>query len=234
MHKYRILVVDDEPAIIKLLRSSLVAEGWDVLAATDGKKAIQIIEIEPIDLVVLDIMMPNMDGFEVCLQLREYRGYKEIAIIMLSALGKSEDKVRCLNLGADDYLTKPFEVDELIARVKSVLRRIRRTSDISVQSYLTVGKANIDFATRRITIADTECKLTPTECALLHELISNKGKVLTHSHLLSTVWGPEYGQEREYLRVFIGHLRSKLEPETANPRYIITVPGVGYQFVDKA
>jgi len=231
MHKHRILVVDDDPTIVKLLHSVFVTEGWDVLAATDGVEALQIVEIEPIDLIVLDIMMPGMDGFEVCRQLREY---EQIAIIMLSARGNIEDKVRCLSLGADDYVTKPFAVDELIARVKSVLRRIRRTSDISVQPSFTVGNVSVDFATRQITVAGTEGKLTPKEWDLLHELISNKGKVLTHSHLLSTVWGPEYGQEREYLRVFIGHLRSKLEPDAANPRYIITIPGVGYQFVDKA
>jgi two-component system KDP operon response regulator KdpE len=230
MHKYRILVVDDEPAVIKLLRSSFMAEGWDVLAATDGVKALRIVGIEPVDLVVLDIMMPNMNGFEVCHQLGQY---KEIAVIMVSARGSTEDKVRCLSLGADDYLTKPFAVDELIARVKSVLRRIRRNNDLSFQPCLILGSARVDFATRQITVAGTVSRLTPTECGLLHELVSNKGKVLTHRHLLSTVWGPEYAQEREYLRVFIGRLRSKLEPESATSKYIITVPGVGYQFVDK-
>jgi len=233
MNKRRILVVDDNSVVINLLYSSLTAENWDVLVATDGVEALRIVGIEPIDLVVLDIMMPNMDGFEVCRQLREYGEYKHIAIIMLTGRGNIEDKVRCLNLGADDYLIKPFAVDELIARVKSVLRRTQRTSDMFGQSSFTVGNAHVDLATRQITVAGIEYRLTPTEYTLLNELISNKGKILTHSYLLSTVWGPEYGQEKEYLRVFIGHLRSKLELDTAKPRYIITIPGVGYQFVDK-
>ncbi len=227
MKKTRILVVDDELANVKLLRANLEVRGYEVLAAMDGTEAIRIVEMEIPDLIILDIMMPKMDGIEVCRRLREW---SQIPIIMLSALGHESDKVKCLELGADDYLTKPFGVKELIARVRAVLRRAQAAGAVPAQPSFTTDDIQINFAKRRITVAGGEVRLTPTEYNLLQELVVNAGKVLTHAHLLNKVWGLEYGEEREYLRVFIGRLRKELEPDPENPKYIITIPGVGYQF----
>jgi len=231
MKKTRILVVDDELSIIKFLRANLEARDYEVLAAIDGAEALRSIEMELPDLVVLDIMMPKIDGFEVCRQLREW---SQIPIIMLSARGDESDKVKCLDLGADDYITKPFGASELIARVKAVLRRTEAATTIPTQPSFTNGDLEINFAQRRVTIAGKEVKLTPTEYTLLQEFALNAGKVLTHTYLLNKVWGPEYGEEREYLHVFVRRLRAKLEPDPTNPKYIMTVPGVGYQFKDTA
>ena len=231
MSKTRILVVDDELSIIKLLRANLEAKGYEVLTALDGFEALQAFEMELPDLVILDIMMPKMDGFEVCRRLREW---SQIPIIMLSARGDVSDKVKCLDLGADDYITKPFGKGELIARVRAVLRRTEAAATIPTQPSFTGGDLQISFAQRRVTIAGKEVKLTPTEYSLLQELVLNAGKVLTHTHLLNKVWGSEYREEREYLHVFVRRLRAKLEPDPTNPRYITTVPGVGYQFKDAA
>jgi len=227
MHRTRVLIVDDDLTIIKFLRANLEASDYKTLTAMDGAEALQSIEMELPDLVILDIMMPKIDGFEVCQRLREW---SQIPIIMLSARGDEEDKVKCLDLGADDYITKPFGVEELIARVRTVLRRTQAIGAITTQPAFTSGDLTINFVERRVTIADCEVKLTPTEYNLLQELVLNAGKVLTHTHLLSKVWGPEYRDEREYLHVFIRRLRNKLEPDKTNPRYILSVPGVGYQF----
>ena len=227
MVKTRILVVDDEPSIRRFLRANLEAKDYRVLAAVDGAEALQTIEMELPDLVILDIMMPKMDGFEVCRQLREW---SQIPIIMLSARGDESDKVKCLELGADDYITKPFGASELIARVRAVLRRTKATGALPTQPSFISGDLEINFVERQVTVAERDVRLTPTEYNLLQELVLNANKVLTHSMLLGKVWGPEYGQEKEYLRVFIGRLRRQLEPEPENPKYIITIPGVGYQF----
>ena len=227
MKKTRILVVDDEPSIRKFLRANLEAKDYEVLTAMDGAEALRTIEMELPDLMILDIMMPKMDGFEVCRQLREW---SQIPIIMLSARGDESDKVKCLELGADDFITKPFGASELIARVRAVLRRTEAAGTIPTQPTFTSGDLQISFAQRQVTVAGKEVKLTPTEYSLLQEFVLNAGKVLTHRMLLRKVWGPEYGEEKEYLRVFIGRLRKQLEPDPENPRYIITVPSVGYQF----
>ena len=227
MRKTHILVVDDELSIIKFLRATLKAENYEVLAAMDGAEALQTIEMELPDLVILDIMMPKIDGFEVCRRLREW---SQIPIIMLSARGDEGDKVKCLELGADDYITKPFGVDELLARVRAVMRRTETAGSIPTQPSFASGDLKINFVERRVTVAGKEVKLTPTEYKLLQELVLNANKVLTHGMLLGKVWGPEYGEEREYLRVFIGRLRRQLEPDPESPRYIVTIPGVGYQF----
>ena len=227
IHRPRILVVDDEPGIIRALQASLEANGFETLAATDGSEALEAIDKELPDLLILDIIMPKMDGFEVC---RRVRQLSEIPIIMLSARQSEEDKVQCLNLGSDDYISKPFSMNELVARVKAVLRRTTGIGTTSAQPSFTCGSLTINFAKRRVTIAGNEVRLTPTEFSLLQELTLNADKVLTHTHLLKTVWGPEYGQEREYLRVFVGRLRAKLEPNPLDPKYIVTVPGVGYKF----
>jgi len=227
MRKTRILVVDDELSIIKFLRATLKAESYEVLTAMDGAEALQNIEMELPDLVILDIMMPKIDGFEVCHRLREW---SQIPIIMLSARGDEGDKVKCLELGADDYITKPFGVDELLARVRAVMRRTETAGSIPTQPSFASGDLKINFVERRVTVAGKEVKLTPTEYKLLQELVLNANKVLTHGMLLGKVWGPEYGEEKEYLRVFIGRLRKELEPDPESPRYIVTIPGVGYQF----
>jgi two-component system KDP operon response regulator KdpE len=223
----KILVVDDELAIIKFLRANLEANGYETLAVSDGAEALQKVERELPDLIILDIMMPKMDGFEVCRRLREW---SHIPIIMLSARADLMDKVKCLDLGADDYLCKPFGKEELIARVKAVLRRTEAVSTIPAPPLFTCDDLEINFSERRITLAGSEVRLTPTEYNLIRELALNTNKVLTHNMLLGKVWGPEYGEEKEYLRVFVNRLRKKLEANPENPKYIITVPGVGYQF----
>ena len=227
MKKTRILVVDDELSIIKFLRANLEARGYEVLAAMNGTEALQTFEMELPDLVILDIMMPKMDGLEVCRRIREW---SQVPIIMLSARGDENDKVKCLDLGADDYITKPFGAGELIARVRAVFRRTEAAGTIPTQPSFTTGDLEINFVERSITAAGKKVKLTPTEYNLLQELVINKGKVLTHTHLLNKVWGLEYREERQYLHVFIRRLRAELELDPANPRYIVSVPGVGYQF----
>ena len=223
----RILIVDDELSILRFLRSNLEDKGYTVISATNGEEALHLIEKDLPDLIILDIMMPKMDGFEACRQLREW---SQIPVIMLSARDAEKDKVRCLDLGADDYIVKPFGANELMARVSAVLRRTRTTGASTTKSTVTSGDMVINFAARQVTSAGLEIKLTPTEYALLKELAINAGKVLTHTHLLNKVWGPEYREEREYLHVFVRRLRSKLEPDPNNPKHILTVSGVGYQF----
>ena len=227
MKKTRILVVDDELSIIRFLRANLEATGFKVLTAMNGAEALHTLEMEVPDLIILDIMMPKMDGFEVCHRIREW---SQIPIIMLSAKGDEGDKVKCLDIGADDYITKPFGASELIARVRAVHRRTEAAATIPTRPSFTSGDLQISFAQRRVTVASKEVKLTPTEYSLLQELVLNAGKVLTHTYLLNKVWGPEYREEREYLHVFARRLRAKLEPDPINPEYILTVHGVGYQF----
>jgi len=229
MRRPCILIVDDDLPIIKFLRANLQAKDYETLTAMDGAEALETVERELPDLVILDIMMPKVDGVEVCRRLREW---SQIPIIMLSARGDATDKVECLNLGADDYISKPFSVEVLIARVKAVLRRTGAVAAIPTQPSFTAGDLKINFVKRQVTVAGNEVKLTPTEYALLQELVLNAGKVLTHTHLLNKVWGLEYREERQYLHVFIRRLRAKLEPDPRNPRYITAVSGVGYQFED--
>lgn len=231
MRKTRILVVDDELSIIKFLRANLEAKGYEVLTAINGAEALQTFEMELPDLMILDIMMPRMDGFEVCRRIREW---SQVPIIMLSARGDEEDKVRLLDIGADDYITKPFGKDELVARIQALMRRIESTPTVSIQPSFVNGDLEINFVKRQVTVAGTEVKLTPTEYNLLRELVLSAGKVLTHSHLLNKVWGTEYQDETQYLHVFVRRLRTKLEPDPEGQRYIVTVSGVGYQFKDTA
>jgi two-component system KDP operon response regulator KdpE len=228
MIKTRILVVDDELSIIKFLWVSLEASGFKVLTAMDGSQALQTIEMELPDLVILDITMPKMDGLEVCYRLREW---SQIPIIMLSALVDDSDKVKCLDLGADDYITKPFSAIELVARIKAVLRRTEKTAPLANQPTFTSGDLVVNFTQRLVTMAGIEVKTTPTEYNLLQELVLNAGKVLTHTQLLNKVWGSEYRDEREYVHVFIRRLRNKLEPDPKNPQYFVSIPGVGYRFM---
>ena len=229
MHRPSVLIADDDPVVVRFVSTVLRKEGWDILTAMDGAAALEVVGRESPSLVILDITMPKIDGFEVCRQLREWA---QVPIIMLSARGEVSDKVRCLDLGADDFITKPFAVDELIARVKSVLRRARIPDQVHDSSSFIRGDIEIDLLRRKVAVAGKEVRLTPTEYMLLRELTFNAGKVLSHTHLLGKVWGPEYVEDRQFLHVFVSRLRTKLEADPQNPAYITTVSGIGYLFKD--
>jgi two-component system KDP operon response regulator KdpE len=219
--------VDDEAALRKFVTSVLGAAGYDVLASTDGEHALRTVENEPLDLVVLDLMLPGIDGLEVCRRLREDG---DIPIIVLSAKGEEVDKVDALNSGADDYLTKPFGVSELLARVQAVLRRTQgRARDASAR-LLVKGAFELDPESRQFRIQGREVGLTRTEFDLLYYLVENSGKVVPHSRLLTEVWGVEYRSQTEYLHVYVRRLRHKLEADPASPRHLVTLPGLGYTF----
>ena len=227
MSKSRILIVDDDIGVIKAVRANLQARDCEVAAAMNGEEALQMVEQEVPDLIILDIMMPGMTGMEVCSEIRKW---SQVPIIMLSARRDMDEKAHCLDAGADDYITKPFGVNELIARVRAVLRRTRGIGAAPPGPSFTSGNLKVNFVERRVTVENNEVKLTPTEYNLLQELVLNAGKVFSHATLLGRVWGPEYSQEREYLRVFIGRLRKEIEPNPAKPERIVTIPGVGYKF----
>ena len=225
MDKKCILIVDDDPAILRLLGTNLKARSYEVVTATNGEECLEAVQSHFVDLIILDLMMPKVDGLEVCRRIREW---SDVPIIILSARGNENDKVRCLDLGADDYLTKPFGIAELLARIKTAFRHRGDPTVAPAQSSFLCDGMEINFAKRRVTVSGKEVTLTPTEYSLLQHLAVNSDKVLTHSMLLQSVWGNEYSSEKEYLRVFVGRLRRKLEPDPKNPRYIQTVPGVGY------
>jgi len=227
MKRKSILIIDDESSIQKFVSACLRKEGYDTVTANNGEDGLAKVEENNPILVILDIMMPRMDGFETCRRLREW---SDIPIIMLSAKGDENDKVRCLDLGADDYITKPFGTEELLARVRAVLRRAETNDIFPACPTFVSGDLEISFAQRRVTVSGKETKLTPTEYSLLKELTINAGKVLTHTQLLQKVWGTEYRDEREYLHEFVRRLRNKLEPDKDHPGYILSVAGVGYQF----
>ena len=227
MAKTKILVVDDEQKIIRLLQRNLDKDGYEVLAATDGEGALNVVETEDPDLVLLDIMLPKMDGFEVCRRLREF---SSVPIIMLTARGAEHEKVRGFELGADDYLTKPFGIPELTARIKAVLRRARVPQAPKMDPVFSAGEFTMNFAQRRIVVYGQEKKLSPTEYKLLYELVTNNGRVVLHEELLTKVWGREYRDETEYLRVYVRYLRQKIEKDPSKPQLILTEPGVGYRF----
>ncbi len=224
----RILLAEDEVALRDFVSRNLRARGFEVLEASNGLEAVAVWEREDPHLLILDIMMPRMDGLEVCRRVREH---SVVPIIVLTALDAESDKVAALDLGADDYLTKPFGVEELLARVRAVLRRTQWEVMPPVSGIKQFGDLEIDLAGHIVRLRGTEVRLSPTEFALLKQLITNTGKVLTHRMLLQSIWGPEYGGEAEYLRVYINRLRQKLESNPANPRYLLTEPGVGYRFV---
>ncbi len=226
MDKKNVLIVDDDPAILKLLSMNLKARGYDIFTATDGEESLEAVQKNFIDLIILDLMMPKIDGVEVCRRVREW---SDVPIIILSARGDENDKVKCLELGADDYLTKPFGIAELMARIKTAFRHRGDPSVNPAQSTFSYEGLEINFAKRKVSVSGREVTLTPTEFALLQHLAVNSDKVLTHNMLLQSVWGNEYSSEKEYLRVFVGRLRRKLEPDAKNPKYIQTIPGVGYQ-----
>ena len=222
----RVLVVDDEPQILRALRAALKGHGYDVQTAADGEEALDLLALHPPDVVILDLVMPGKSGFDV---VQEVRTWSRVPIIVLSARGEERDKVIALDLGADDYLTKPFSMNELLARIRVALRH--RPEMTVTEPVVHAGLVTVDLARRTISRAGAEVHLTPTEWQLLAELTRESGKVLTQRMLLQRVWGPEYSEEAQYLRVYINQLRRKLEADPAHPRILITEPGVGYRFI---
>jgi len=225
----KILVVDDEERMVRFIRLNLEHDGFLVSEAFNGKEALQQLREEAPDLILLDVMMPGLDGFEVLQMIREV---SKIPVLMLTAKGEEDDRVRGLELGADDYITKPFSPRELVSRVKAVLRRTE-TSSGSMHGLIEVDdRLKIDFDRREIWLEGKIVKLRPTEYRLLYHLVQNAGWVVTHDQLLTKVWGYEYRDEPHYVRLYINYLRKKLEADPANPVYILTERGVGYRFVD--
>jgi len=227
MRPAKILIVDDEPHLLKLLRSNLEAAHYKVISAMDGTSALQMLEKEGADLVILDIMMPGIDGIQVLEKIREN---SVVPVILLTAKDQEVDVVKGLKHGADDYVRKPFSVHELLARVEAVLRRGAAGDDVMTQKPFVAGDFTMDFAIRRVMVNGKEIKLGPTEWKLLSQLVQNAGRVMLHADLLRKVWGPEYGGETEYLRVYINYLRNKIEQDPSHPKYILTEHGVGYMF----
>jgi two-component system KDP operon response regulator KdpE len=224
----RILVAEDEAPLRDFISRNLRVRGYTVFEASNGLEALALWETESPHLLILDIMMPRLDGLEVCRRIRER---STAPIIVLTALDAESDKVAALDLGADDYLTKPFGVEELLARVRASLRRSTWVSQAPAPGVRTFGSLSIDLEGHVVRRDGDEIRLTPTEFALLAQLVIHAGKVVTHRQLLQRVWGEEYGGEAEYLRVYMGRLRRKIEEDAANPRHLLTEPGVGYRFI---
>jgi two-component system KDP operon response regulator KdpE len=221
-----VLVVDDEVPIQRTLSANLRARDYDVLLADTGEQALQLAARHHPDVVILDLGLPGMDGVDV---VRGLRGWSKVPIIILSARGAEAEKVAALDAGADDYVSKPFGMDELLARLRAALRRSSPPPEAAV---VETDDFTVDLADRRVTDRDGQVvKLTPTEWGLLEVLVRNAGRLVIHRQLLQEVWGPEYGEESNYLRVHMAHLRRKIEPNPAQPRYLVTEPGMGYRFV---
>jgi two-component system, OmpR family, KDP operon response regulator KdpE len=222
----RALVVEDDPNIVDLIRSNLAVRGFDTVVSADGWRALQLLDTEAPDIVLLDLMLPEIDGFELCRQIRERSG---VAIIVVSARGGERDKVTALNMGADDYMTKPFSIEEMLARITATLRRTRPAAPNDlVPQLIMIGELRIDLAKEEVFKQGERVHLTPTEFALLRELVTNRGKLLTHAHLLRRVWGHGYETETEYVRVYVRRLRAKLEDD-GGPPLILTQPRAGYR-----
>jgi two-component system KDP operon response regulator KdpE len=219
-----VLIVDDEPQIRRVLRTTLTSHGYSVIEARSGEEALDLVRSEHVDLILLDVNMPGRSGLETC---REIRGSGDVPIIMLTVRNSERDKVQALDAGADDYVVKPFGAEELTARIRAALRR--STPSESVPSFAS-SDLTIDFNKRLVTLKGEPVRLTPKEFDLLRYLVSNPGRPIAHRRLLQAVWGPDYGDETEYLRVFINQLRKKIEPDPHHPRYIHTEPWVGYRF----
>ena len=222
----RVLVVDDEPQIVRGLKIILRDAGYAVESAETKAQALALLGSRPPDALVLDLVLPDGEGVEVCREVRRFSG---LPILVLSAIGDEREKVRALDAGADDYVTKPFGTDELLARLRAVMRR---SADPGGGSQLTVGELVIDVLDRRVVRAGEEVHLTPIEFDLIRVLAQHRGRLVTHRQLLQEVWGPEYGQETHYLRVHVAHIRAKLELDPSRPQYLITEPGVGYRLRD--
>jgi two-component system KDP operon response regulator KdpE len=222
-----VLVVDDETSLRDFVRRNLEVRGYSVLTASNGLEALAIFNTHIVSLVILDVMMPRMDGLET---IRRIRQNSTTPIIILSALGEETDKIQALNLGADDYLTKPFGVGELLARVQAVLRRAQWIETPVREGQIVRGEIVSDLERHKVMVRGQEIELTPTEFSLLVYLMEHAGKVLPHQTILKNVWGPEYGREAEYLRVYIGRLRQKIEKDPSDPEYLFTERGIGYSF----
>src|SRR5437763_12982234 len=228
-----ILIVDDEPPIQRILRRNLTMSGYDVLVADNGEQALELVHLHEPDLILLDLWLPGeIDGMSVCAQVRQWT---QVPIIVLSARTDEKQKVLALDMGADDYLTKPFNNDELLARVRACLRRAANISERENAQQPVIltsedGYLSVNIARRQVRAGSQEVRLTPTEFELLRQLMLHAGKVLTHRTLLRAVWGPEYGEEADFLRVYVRQLRLKVEVQPSRPCYIVTEPGVGYVF----
>lgn len=227
--RQRILIVDDEKGLVRMMRMNLEHDGFEVVEANNGAQAMDRLRAVIPDLILLDVMMPDLDGFTVLKMIREVG---PTPVIMLTAKGEEADKVKGLELGADDYVTKPFSPRELTSRIRAVLRRGNYADDDEDGIIDVDGRLKIDFGRHEVFINDEEVKLRPTEYRLLYHLVKNAGWVLTHDQILSKVWGYEYENEPHYVRLYINYLRKKLEEDATNPQYILTERGVGYRFVD--
>jgi two-component system, OmpR family, KDP operon response regulator KdpE len=223
----RALLVEDDPNIVDLIRANLAVRGFETIVSTDGVDALALLDTEEPDIVLVDLMLPEADGFDLCRRIRER---SSVAVIVVSARGGERDKVTALNVGADDYMTKPFSVEELLARISATLRRTRANGLAEPgPAVVTAGDIRIDLTRQQVTKAGQTVHLTPTEFALLRELVTNRGKLLSHAHLLRRVWGPGYQTEIEYVRVYVRRLRAKLESDGGEP-LILTAPRAGYRF----
>ncbi|HEY3881095.1 MAG TPA: response regulator [Trebonia sp.] len=222
----RVLVIDDEPSILRALRINLTARNYEVSTASDGTSGLAAVSRERPDAVILDLGLPDMDGTQV---IHGVRGWSATPIIVLSVWGAEHQKVAALDAGADDYVTKPFGMDELLARLRAAVRRSAPAPDEPV---VAVPSFTVDLASKRVTRDGADVRLTPTEWQLLEILVRNRGRLITQKQLLQDVWGPSYGSESNYLRVYIAQLRRKLEPEPSRPRHLLTEPGMGYRFQD--
>jgi two-component system KDP operon response regulator KdpE len=226
VRKKQILIVDDEPAIVRLVRVKLESDGYAVLTASRGAEALQMLQVDRPDLVILDLMMPDMDGTET---LRRIRSRSQLPVIMLTALGSDREKVKGLEGGADDFVTKPFNPDELVARVAAVLRRANGDGPRSDLTVLRYPGVEIDLGRRRVTVAGDEVRFSRTEWALLDQLGSNVGRVMLHGELLTRIWGPEFRDEASYLRTWVSRIRTKLKAAPDAETFLTTFPGVGYR-----
>jgi two-component system KDP operon response regulator KdpE len=223
----KILVVDDDPQIRRVMKATLVGHGYEVVEARNGEEALEKMPGEMLNLVLLDLNMSGMGGLETC---RALCSGSDIPVIILSVRNSERDKVAALDAGANDYVTKPFSIEELLARIRASLRRSSSSAENGPHAFMT-PELEIDFETRHVRAHGGDVRLTPKEFELLRHLVAHAGKPVTHRELLQTVWGPDYGDEPEYLRVFINQVRKKIEPNPAKPQFILTVPWVGYQFV---
>ncbi|TMM10162.1 MAG: response regulator [Actinobacteria bacterium] len=221
----RILVVDDEPQILRALKASLRGAGYEVDTAETAEGALTAAALAPPDAVILDLVLPDGRGTDVT---RDLRSWSSVPVIVLSAVGDESEKVAALDAGADDYVTKPFGIDELLARLRAAMRRVDATTEPVIQ----VGELKVDLEKRAVSVAGRPVQLTPHEFKLLRLLVVNRGKLLTHSAILREVWGRAYTDESHYLHVYVSQLRRKIEPEPTRPRYILTEPGAGYRLVD--
>jgi two-component system KDP operon response regulator KdpE len=225
MKRFRILVVDDEERVLHFLSSKLKASGYEVITASNGVQGLEQVQFQEPDLIVLDLLMPKMDGVEV---LRELRNFSAVPVIVLTAMGADTDRIKGLQMGADDYLPKPFNPDELVARIEAIKRRINLDARLNVPEVVTLGHVIVDFKRRSISVHDKERHLPRTEWLLLSQLINNTGRLMLYEDLLTQIWGPEYRNDVQLLRTGISRLRSKLEDNPNNPKLIHTIPRTGY------